>query len=128
MDTLLSKLHDRFARRREELGMPYEALSARSGVSVPTVKRILGGRMAKASTANVLAIAEALGISIVVGDTDGGEMRRRQARTKAERIARLVQGTSGLEGQALSDRQFEQLVDRSYHELLAGSSRRLWSA
>lgn len=128
MDTVHSKLRDRLARRREELGMTHVALAARSGVSEPTVKRILSGNISSASLANVLAIAAAMEVSITTGATDADEARARQARAKAEQIARLVQGTSGLEGQAVDQAQFSKLVERSFHELMAGSPRRLWSA
>jgi len=107
--------------------MTYAALSSRSGVSIPTAKRILSGRAEGASFEHVTAIAEALGLSLHVQDRDIDAMRRDQARSKAEAIARLVQGTSALEGQAVDHRTFQRLVDQSYHELLAGSPRRLWS-
>ncbi len=108
--------------------MTHVALAARSGVSEPTVKRILSGNISSASLANVLAIAAAMEVSITTGATDADEARARQARAKAEQIARLVQGTSGLEGQAVDQAQFSKLVERSFHELMAGSPRRLWSA
>lgn len=117
-----------FARRRTALGMSYPTLAARSGVSEPTVKRILAGRIAEASFANVAAVAHALGLSLSVQETDPDELCRQQARIKAEQIARLVQGTSALESQAVTPQAYAQLVERSYHELLAGSRRRLWSA
>lgn len=55
------------------------------------------------------------------------EFRCSQARMKAEQLARLVQGTSALECQAVDPETYETLVARSYHELLSGSARRLWS-
>lgn len=108
--------------------MSYAALAARSGVSEPTVKRILGGRVGEASFANVVAVAEALGASLGVAEIEPDELCRRQARRKAEEIARLVQGTSALEGQAVDPAAYAGLVERSYHQLMAGSRRRLWSA
>ncbi|MBX3402828.1 MAG: helix-turn-helix domain-containing protein [Phycisphaeraceae bacterium] len=113
--------------RRRALGMSHAVVAARSGVAEPTVKRILGGQMAAASFGTVVAIAEALGVSLGAIEVDPEELRRRQARRKAEQIARLVQGTSALEGQAVDPESFNRLVERSYHELLAGSNRRLWS-
>lgn len=59
---------------------------------------------------------------------DIDEYRKQAAREKAVRIAKMVQGTSALEAQAVSSDQYERLIDRSYHELLSGSPRRLWSA
>jgi len=107
--------------------MSYSVLAARSGVSEPTVKRILGGRHAEASFANVAAVASALGASLDIAQADPDELCRQQARRKAERIARLVQGTSALESQAVDADSYRRLVERSYHQLLAGSRRRLWS-
>lgn len=107
--------------------MTHADLAARSGVSVPTVKRMLGGAMGDSSLRNVEAVAAALGLRIRTEAADVDEMRRAQARLKANRIARMVQGTSGLEGQAVDARTFERMVERTYHELLAGPSRRLWA-
>jgi len=112
---------------RIALGMSFSALASRSGVSEPTVKRILGGRIAEASFANVMAIARALGASLEITESDPDELCREQARRKAERAARLVQGTSALEGQAVDASTYNRLVEKSYHELLAGSRRRLWA-
>jgi len=119
--------HAALDRRRRELGLTFAALSSRSGVSEPTVKRILGGRLGEASFTHVVAIARALGSPISADPQDVDEMVREQARRKAEGIARLVQGTSALEAQAVDDAEYRRLVDRSYHELLAGSRRRLWA-
>jgi len=119
---------DRLISRRKALGMSIAALAERSGVSVPTVKRILGGQIADASFAKVAAIVQALGVSIDLDEIDTDELCRRQARMKAEQIARLVQGTSALESQAVDRETYNRLVEKSYHELLAGSRRRLWSA
>jgi transcriptional regulator with XRE-family HTH domain len=119
--------HAALDRRRRELGLTFAALSSRSGVSEPTVKRILGGRLGEASFTHVVAIARALGSPIAADPQDVDEMVREQARRKAEGIARLVQGTSALEAQAVDEAEYRRLVDRSYHELLAGSRRRLWA-
>lgn len=118
---------DRLVSRRKALGMSFTMLAARSGVSEPTVKRILGGHAAAASFANVAAVAQALGVSLEFGESDIDELRREQARKKAEHIARLVQGTSALESQAVDPETYRRLVEKSYHELLAGPNRRLWS-
>lgn len=117
----------RLNERRKELGMSYAALAQRSGVSQPTVKRMLQGQSASASYANVVAVADALGVSLELRDRDVDEVREEQARKKAQRVAKMVQGTSALEGQAVDGGTYNRLVDRSYHELLAGSRRRLWS-
>lgn len=127
MSTMILKSIQSLVRRREALGMSHAALASRSGVSEPTVKRILGGQLGAASFANVIAIAEALGVSFGLVETDADEFRRQQARRKAEDVARLVQGTSALESQAVDGDTYRRIVERSYHALLAGSKRRLWS-
>ncbi|MBK7404175.1 MAG: helix-turn-helix domain-containing protein [Phycisphaerales bacterium] len=126
MTTLIPHLAERLAQRRRALRMPYPALAERSGVSEPTVKRILSGGAEAASFEKVAAVAEALGMPLAFEAIDPDEFRERTAREKAERIARLVQGTSALEGQAVRGEEARRLVERSYHELLAGSGRRLW--
>ena len=118
---------DRLRHRREALGMSFGVLAARSGVSEPTVKRILGGQRAEASFSNVAAIVQALGASFGMDEVDTEELCRQQARRKAEHIARLVQGTSALESQAVDAAAYHQLIERSYHQLMAGSRRRLWA-
>ena len=60
-DALLLKNLD---ERRRDLGLSYELLSKRCGVSRPTVQRILSGRNAAASFANIVAIAESLGLRL----------------------------------------------------------------
>lgn len=127
MRTTFSIFPDRLTSRRKALGISTAALARRSGVSEPTVKRILGGQIGDASFAKVAAIVQALGVSIGLDEIDADELCRRQARLKAEQIARLVQGTSALESQAVDRETYERLVEKSYHELLAGSKRRLWA-
>lgn len=107
--------------------MTHAALAERSGVPEPTVKRILGGRAAEASYANVAAVAAALGVTIQFDESDPDDLRDAQARAKAEHVARIVQATSALEGQGVDARTFRRLVERSRRELLTGPSRRLWS-
>lgn len=115
-------------KRRRDLGLSYELLAQRSGVSRPTVQRILTGRQPAASVSNVVAIAEALGLGLrFESRVDPGRLRREQAERKARKLVALVQGTSGLEGQAVDRRTVESMVEQTTHELLAGPKRKLWS-
>jgi transcriptional regulator with XRE-family HTH domain len=124
-DALLLKNLD---ERRRDLGLSYELLSKRCGVSRPTVQRILSGRHAAASFANIVAIAESLGLGLRFDSkVDAGDLKREQAERKAKKLVALVQGTSGLEGQAVDEKTVESMVEQTTHELLAGSKRRLWS-
>lgn len=112
--------------QRRALGMSFADLSRRSGVPQPTVKRILGGGDQQASLRNVVAIAEALGMTLELRAEDPLLLREREARRKAEAVTRMAQATSALEGQAVGDAVFEQLVQRAAAQLLSGSRRRLW--
>jgi hypothetical protein len=115
--------------RRRALGMSYAVLSARSGVPLASTKRILGGRQRSASFASVSALAEALGAGFQFQRTAGvEEFRERQARHRAEQLVGMVQGTSGLEAQAVDPEALEQMIRRTTHELLAGPKRRLWAS
>jgi transcriptional regulator with XRE-family HTH domain len=115
-------------RRRRDLGLSYDLLSKRCGVSRPTVQRILSGRQAAASFSNILAIAESLGLALRLDSKVAPpELKREQAERKARKLVALVQGTSGLEGQAVDRETIESMVEQTTQELLAGSKRRLWS-
>jgi transcriptional regulator with XRE-family HTH domain len=115
--------------RRRLLKMSYAALAKRSGVSAPTVYRILSGKDEAASLANVLALARVLGMDLKLEEKIPIEgIQEKEAQRKAEQLVKMVQGTSGLEGQAISPKKFRQMVRQTIHELLAGSKRKLWSA
>lgn len=116
-----------FNDRRKELGMTYAVLAQRSGVSEPTVKRIVGRRGESASFANVVAVATALGLSIRFEEQSAERVRRDQANRKAGRLVGMVQATSALESQALEESVRRRLVKASANRLLSGSNRRLWS-
>lgn len=113
--------------RRQQLRMSYGALARRSHVSLPTVVRILSGQNVNASLANVAAIAESLGLLVKLEPTQGiADFREQQAQKKAQQLAGIVQGTSGLEAQALGESELNDLTRQTVHQLLAGSPRRLW--
>jgi transcriptional regulator with XRE-family HTH domain len=102
-------------------------LAKKTGLSMTTVQRVLSGNHLNASFANVVAIAEALGVGLrFVQKARIKRLREEQARQKAKRIVGLVQGTAGLEGQAVDAVAVDEMVDRTIHELLAGSNRKLW--
>jgi transcriptional regulator with XRE-family HTH domain len=115
-------------QRRKGLGMSRPTLAKRSGVSLPTINRILSGRWEQATYANLLAVANALGMDFELrSKTDALEFAEQQAKTKAEVIARMVRGTSALEAQAINIDTYKQIISQTIHELMAGSRRRLWS-
>jgi transcriptional regulator with XRE-family HTH domain len=119
--------------RRKRLGMSRAILARRARVSQPTVTRILTGKESAPYLSNVQAIAAALGVSLIVGanfsvveDVDVNDFRRRQALEKARRLNSMIQGTMGLESQAVDERALEEMLKRTVQDLLAGSRRRLW--
>jgi transcriptional regulator with XRE-family HTH domain len=123
---MLTQIHE-LDQRRRQLGLSYAALAKRSGVSQATVVRLLSGRHPQASFQNVIAIAEALGYEVTFTPAAStSAMRKAQAMTKARRLVGLVQGTSGLEAQAVDAQQIEDLTEQTASQLLAGSPRRLW--
>lgn len=116
-------------RRRRELGLSYNALAERSGLSVPTVRRILAGGQQGASLSSVLAIARVLDVGLTfTAESDADQFLERQAREKAERLVGMVHASCALEGQGMDKDTREQMVRRTVHELLAGSKRKLWAA
>jgi len=127
--------------RRRELKMSRAALARISGVSMPTVFRLLSAPAAleNASLRSILAIAKALGMAIRFDPEDSVDPLRirpkepadvvmeREAKKKAERLVAMVQATSGLEGQAVSPATVRGMVRKTTCELIAGSPRRIWS-
>ncbi len=120
-------------QRRRDLGMPWDALAARSGVSRATVCRLLKDRQTTASLQNVLAVAEALGISIQVDDgvlrsnaIDLEDFIEQQAERQARRLVGMVRGTMGLEGQALAEEESLPLIKKTKRKLLGGPLKNLW--
>ena len=114
--------------RRRELDMSIDVVSRRSGVSVSTVVRVLSGQNPHVSLENLVAIADVLGMSLCVTPrTSTLQFREEQANQKARRLARIVQGSLGLEAQAISANDLDDMARQTAHQLLAGSPRRLWS-
>ncbi len=107
--------------------MTFDALSARSGVPVSTLKAIFRKGVEHATFSNFAAIANAIGVEIEISITlDGYELMHQQAVTKARELVGLVQGSSALEAQGVETSQVENMVQRLVHKLMAGSSRKLW--
>ena len=119
--------------RRRRLRMSKADLARRAGVSLPTVQRLLAGRESRPRIDIVTAIAVALGVEVRLGaapcvhdSTAVSAFRLAQARLKARRLARLVQGTMALEAEAVSESVVDELEEQNVHALLAGPARRLW--
>lgn len=114
--------------RRQELGMTLEALSKRSEVPVSTLKAIFRKGVEHATFGNVAAIAEALRVDIEFADeVDSYQLLHQQAIKKARELVGMVQGTSGLESQAVEQSQIDLMIQQLIHQLMAGSRRKLWA-
>jgi len=114
--------------RRKELGMTLESLSRRSDVPVSTLKAIFRKGVEHATFGNVAAIANALYVDIEFADEmDSYPLRHQQATKKARELVGMVQGTSGLESQAVEPGQIELMIQQLIHQLMAGSRRKLWA-
>ena len=114
--------------RRKRLGMTYQVLAARSGVSIATVQRILSCENDQANFSNVVAVVRALGMTAnFIESVSDNEFCELQAQKKSKRLISILQGSSGLEGQAVDDQTLEDMVQQTVHELLSGPKRKLWA-
>ena len=119
---------EKLDQRRQELGMTFEALSKRSGVPVSTLKAIFKKGVEHATFANVAAIADALGVDIeFANEVDSYQLLHQQEVKKARELVGMVQGTSGLESQAVAQNQIDIMIQQLVHKLMAGSRRKLWA-
>lgn len=120
------KFRQDLAIRRIFLGMSYTDVAKRSKVPIKTVRSMLQNKSENTCFSHVVAIAEALGVSIEIKKPPIHETREHQARVKAKNIIRMVQATSGLEGQAVGPEARADMEEQTVHEMLAGSNRTLW--
>ncbi len=120
--------------RRRALRMSRIALADRAGLSVPTLDRILSGE-GNPTLETLASLAAALGVEFRITNQvvepsetcSANEFRTYVARQKAIQLVKLVQGTSALEAQAVGEAAEAEMVEQTIHDLLAGSSRRLWA-
>jgi transcriptional regulator with XRE-family HTH domain len=113
--------------QKKDLGMSNAVIAQRSGVSEPTVTRILSGKHPSAHFDHVMSIAAALGVDVsVLRKADPEVMRHNQAVLKARQIMRLVRGNSALEATKTSKEAFQRMLNKTINELMAGSKRALW--
>ena len=112
--------------RRRRLGMPIRSLARLSGVPVATVNRILADPTT-AQFGNVAAVGQVLGIDFTTARKVGvKKLLHDRATKKASYVARLVQGTQGLEAAGVDPAGYERLVEIATATLLAGQKRKLW--
>jgi len=108
--------------------MSQAELARRSDLSIQTVRRILTQGIESVAVGKVRAVARALGMQLQYeAMSTVREMQEREARKKAQGIVRMLQGTSGLESQALDEETYNDLIEQTVHELMAGPKRKLWA-
>ncbi len=127
---------DELDLRRKELGISYSVLAELSGVSKPAIQRMLSGKVDSPALSSVAAVARALGMGGIRFKKNGAikfdsiadaqTLRERQARRRALRLVGPIQETSAIPGTAAGETAYQIMVERKYHELLAGSRRGLW--
>lgn len=112
--------------RRKKLEITIHALSRLSGVPVATVNRIL----ADPSTVrfeHVDAVGRVLGVNFRAARRIPVEkVLHERAVQKARYVAKVVQGTQGLEAAGVDSQGYQRLVEVSAKTLLAGKKRKLW--
>lgn len=114
-------------QRRRKLGIPIRQLVKLSGVPVATVNRILSDP-SKVRFEHVSAVAQALGVDLIAARrTPIKTLLQKRAAEKARYVARLVQGTQGLEAAGVDAAGFDRLVEVATAALLAGNKRKLWN-
>ena len=120
-------------QHRRELGMSRAVVAKLAGVSEPTVTRVLTSKERAPTFPVIRAIAMALQVEIRVGDEisvdpliDPDDCRKQRARAKAIQLVQRLQGSMGLEAQAVDSTTIDKMVDRTMIQLLAGSKRKLW--
>ena len=114
--------------QKKHLGVSCAVISQKSGVSEPTINRILSGKHTSAHFDHVLAVAHVLGVDLGAKATKDPEiMKRDQAIMKAKQIMRLVRGNSALESTETSQEAYKRMINKTVNELMAGSTRALWA-
>jgi len=127
-------LRSQLDERRESLRLSKTQLARRAGLSLPTVNRVLSGSEQNPRIKTLAALAAAVGVEIRLGAVTRIDelstieaFREAQARTKARRLVRLLQGSMALEASALDRQSLLQLENKNVRTLLQGPPRRLWS-
>jgi hypothetical protein len=106
--------------------MPIEVLVKKSGLSRATVCRLLKGDHSKVTIPNLEALLKALAVEVTVNPVPASVAVKRQAERQARKVVEMVQGTMGLEAQAVDAEGVMALVESSCQRLLNGPRKKLW--
>jgi hypothetical protein len=97
-----------------------------SKVPVATVNRILA-EPAKVRFEHVVAVGQVLGVDYTTAKkVPVKRVLRNRALVKAQYVAKVVQGTQGLEAAGLDSEGYQKLVSVAAEALLSGKKRKLW--
>lgn len=114
--------------QKRELGLTIDQLSKLAQLGNRTVVRFLGGEDVKLSTLE--KITEVMGLDFAGRELiDAQTLRQNRAEAKARQIVALVQDTSALEMQGLSEDALETLIVQTREQFLTGDYRKnLWAS
>jgi transcriptional regulator with XRE-family HTH domain len=123
----VTSLSNQLEFRRRKLRMSKSAVAKRARVPIATVRRILSGNERSPGVSKIVAIAGALGVELRLHEIQTAqEFRKARAVEKATKLVNLVQGTMGLEAQAVNQQTLSDMIEQTTSELLAGPPKRLW--
>ena len=122
------QLVQRIKRRKDQIGITIENLSALSSVGVRTLNRFFAGDDVKLST--VEKITNVLGLDFAGNEVvDIKTLKQKRAKEKALYIISLVQDTSSLEKQGLEQGVLDTFVKDTQKEFLEGNyQKNLWAS
>jgi len=113
-------------RRRSELEITISSLARISKVPVATVNRILSNP-GTVKFDHVAAVARVLGVDFVNAKIKPVErVLKDRAFAKAQYVAKVVQGTQGLEAAGVDSDGYKRIVATAAVALLTGKKRKLW--
>jgi hypothetical protein len=115
-------------KRKEQIGITIEHLSALSHLGERTLNRFFAGDDVKLST--VEKVTQVLGLDFAGNEViDINTLRENRAKEKALYIVSLVQDTCALEAQGLESDSLETLIEETQNEFLHGKYQRsLWAS
>jgi transcriptional regulator with XRE-family HTH domain len=113
-------------KRRSELEITISSLARISKVPVATVNRILANP-GTVKFDHVAAVARVLGVDFVNAKIKPVErVLKDRAFAKAQYVAKVVQGTQGLEASGVDSDGYQRIVKVAAEALLSGKKRKLW--
>lgn len=122
------ELIEKIRARRTELGITLDNLTRLSNVSFRTITRFLAGHNIKLDSLE--KITKTLGLDLAGNElVSTEELKDKRAEQKALYIVSLVQDTSSLEMQGLSDNELNKLLQETKEQFLTGEYKKsLWAS